>query len=42
MVTFIKVHLDVIAGMDFFTAEAVMAVGLVRYHLLFVIDIASR
>ena len=40
--TFIKAHLGVIAGMDFFTVEVVTAVGLVRYHVLFVIDIGSR
>jgi len=32
----------VIAGMDFFTVEVVTAFGLVRYHVLFVIDIGSR
>jgi transposase len=31
-VTFIKAHLGVIAGMDFFTVEVVTALGLVRYH----------
>jgi len=30
--TFIKAHLGVIAGMDFFTVEFVTALGLVRYH----------
>jgi len=40
--TFIKAHLGVIAGMDFFTVEVVTALGLVRYHVLFVIDIGSR
>jgi hypothetical protein len=28
--------------MDFFTVEAVTLAGLVRYHVLFVIDLASR
>jgi len=28
--------------MDFFTVEVVTALGLVRYHVLFVIDIGSR
>jgi hypothetical protein len=28
--------------MDFFTAEAVTLGGLVRYHVLFVIDLKSR
>ena len=40
--TFIKAHLGVIVGMDFFTVEAVTWLGLVRYHVLFAIDIASR
>ena len=40
--TFIKAHLGVIAGMDFFTVEVLTVVGLVRYHVLFVIDIGSR
>ena len=40
--TFIKAHLGAIAGMDFFTVEVVTAMGLVRYHVLFVIDIGSR
>jgi transposase InsO family protein len=41
-VTFIKAHLGVIAGMDFFTVKVVTALGLVRYHVLFVIEIGSR
>jgi len=36
--TFIKAHLGVIVGMDFFTVEVVTVLGLVRY----VIDIGSR
>jgi transposase InsO family protein len=40
--TFIKAHLGVIVGMDFFTVEVVTWLGLVRYHVLFAIDIASR
>jgi transposase InsO family protein len=40
--TFIKAHLDVIVGMDFFTVEAVTWLGLIRYHVLFAIDVASR
>jgi hypothetical protein len=28
--------------MDFFTVEVVTALGLVRYYVLFVIDIGSR
>ena len=40
--TFIKAHLGVIVGMDFFTVEAMTWLGLVRYHVLFAIDIAAR
>jgi putative transposase len=40
--TFIKAHLGAIVGMDFFTVEVVTLVGLIRYHVLFVIDIGSR
>ena len=40
--TFIKAHLGAIAGMDFFTVEVVTLLGLVRYHVLFVLDIKSR
>jgi transposase InsO family protein len=40
--TFIKAHLGVLVGMDFFTGEAVTWLGLIRYHVLFAIDIASR
>jgi putative transposase len=40
--TFIKAHLGGIAGMDFFTVEVVTVLGLVRYHVLFAIDIGSR
>jgi len=40
--TFIKAHLGAIAGMDFFTVEVLTVAGLVRYHVLFVIDIGSR
>ena len=39
---FIKAHLGVLVGMDFFTVEAVTWLGLVRYQVLFAIDIASR
>ena len=31
-----------IVGMDFFTVEVLTVFGLVRYHVLFVIDIGSR
>ena len=40
--TFIKAHPGAIVGMDFFTVEAVTWLGLVRYHVLFAINIASR
>ncbi|HJX53020.1 MAG TPA: hypothetical protein VJ801_09675, partial [Polyangia bacterium] len=40
--TFIKAHLGAIAGMDFFTVEVVTLLGLIRYHVLFAIDIGSR
>ena len=30
------------AAMDFFTVEVLTVVGLVRYHVLFVIDIGSQ
>jgi len=40
--TFVKAHLGAIAGMDFFTVEVLTVLGLVRYHVLFVIDIGSR
>jgi transposase InsO family protein len=40
--TFIKAHLGAIVGMDFFTVEVATLVGLIRYHVLFVIDIGSR
>jgi putative transposase len=39
---FIKAHLGAIVGMDFFTVEVMTLFGLVRYHLLFAIDIGSR
>jgi putative transposase len=40
--TFIKAHLGVIVGMDFFTVEVVTWLELIRYHVLSAIDIASR
>lgn len=40
--TFINAHLGVLVGMDFFTVEAVTWLGLVRYHVLFAIDVATR
>ena len=40
--TFIKAHLDAIAAADFFIVEVVSWLGLIRYQVLFLIDIASR
>jgi putative transposase len=39
---FLRAHWGAIAAMDFFTVEAVTLAGLVRFHVLFVIDLASR
>ena len=39
---FIKSHLGAIAGADFFTVEVLRGFGLVRYWVLFVIDIETR
>jgi hypothetical protein len=40
--TFLKAHLGAIAATDFFTVEVLTLAGLVRYQVLFVIDIATR
>ncbi len=40
--TFIKAHLGVLAAMDFFQVEVLSLTGLVRYSVLFVIDVQSR
>ncbi len=40
--TFIKAHWGAIAATDLLTVEVVNPFGLVRYHVLFVIDIATR
>jgi putative transposase len=40
--TFIKAHLGAIAAMDFFNVEVLSLTGLVRYSVLFVIDIKTR
>jgi putative transposase len=40
--TFLRAHWGAIAAMDFFTVEALTLSGLVRYHVLFVIDLKSR
>jgi len=39
---FLKAHLGHIFAADFFTVEVLTAFGLVRYHVLFFIDIATR
>ena len=40
--TFLKAHLGVIAATDFFSVEVLTLTGLVRYFVLFVIDIETR
>jgi putative transposase len=40
--TFLRAHWDAIAAMDFFSVEVVTPVGLVRYVVLFVIELKSR
>jgi putative transposase len=39
---FLRAHWGAIAAMDFFTVEVLTFTGLVRYHVLFAIDLASR
>jgi hypothetical protein len=39
--SFLRAHWGAIAAMDFFTVEALTLSGLVRYHVLFVIDLKS-
>jgi putative transposase len=39
---FLRTHWDVLAAADFFSAEVWTATGLVRYHVLFVIRLATR
>src|SRR6185436_11726660 len=39
---FLKMHWSTIAATDFFTVEAWTGLGLVRYHVLFVIRLATR
>ena len=39
---FLKAHWDVLAATDFFTVEVWTGRGLVRYHVLFVIRLATR
>jgi hypothetical protein len=40
--TFLKAHWDAIAAVDFFAVEVMTLTGLVRYFVLFVIDMRSR
>ncbi len=40
--TFLKSHWGQIAAADFFTVEVLTFVGLVRYHVLFVMDLKTR
>src|SRR5579863_2997877 len=40
--TFIKAHTSALAAADFFTVEVLGLLGLVRYHVFFVMDLASR
>jgi len=39
---FLRAHWGAIAATDFFTVEALTLTGLVRYHVLFVIDLKTR
>lgn len=39
---FLRTHWDVLAATDFFTVEVWHPVGLVRYHVLFVIELTTR
>jgi len=39
---FIRAHMDVLAGTDFFTVEVLMLRGLVTFHVLFFIHLVSR
>src|SRR4029078_4086565 len=40
--TFLKAHFGVMAATDFFTVEVLTFTGLVRYVVLFMIDLESR
>jgi len=40
--TFLKSHWEVLAATDFFTVEVMTLRGLVRYHVLFVIELCTR
>ncbi len=39
---FLKMHWGIICAADFFTVEIWTPIGLTRYHVLFVIDLATR
>src|SRR5215467_1719235 len=39
---FIRLHMDVLAGVDFFTVELLTWRGLVTYYVLFFIQLSSR
>lgn len=39
---YVKSHWEVVAAMDFFTVEVVTHRGLVRYSVLFVIELSTR
>lgn len=39
---FLRTHWEVLAAADFFTVEVWSALGLIRYHVLFVIRLATR
>ena len=40
--TFLRTHLGGIAAADFFSVEVLTVTGLVRYFVLFVIDLETR
>lgn len=40
--TFLKAHWEALAATDFFTVEVLTLFGLVRYHVLFVIELSTR
>ena len=40
--TFLKAHWEAIAAADFFTVEVLTLFGVVRYHVLFVIELSTR
>jgi len=40
--TFLKAHWEALAATDFFTVEVLTLRGLIRYHVLFVIEVSTR